>query len=171
MTVAEPRCSARKPCGLSLRTGLPAAVRLALGGLLVLAGTAKLADPLGTYYAVNAFHMGIGERLTQVLAKVVPWSELIAGSLLVLGLWARGAAVLAIVLLAGFIAGIVSVMGRGMDVRCGCFGSLKLFCGDRAMGVCHLVRNSIMIAGAAVVLLLGPGLASLDSLRKARAGR
>jgi uncharacterized membrane protein YphA (DoxX/SURF4 family) len=143
---------------------VPAVVRMVLGGLFVLAAYYKLSDPRGAYDAVNAFHLGVGDQLTQVLAKVVPWAEMTAGVLLILGLWARGAAVLAIVLLAGFIGGIISVMARGLDVKCGCFGALKMFCGDQPMGVCHLVRNSIMIAAGLVVLLMGPGLPAVDSV-------
>ncbi|MFT3684944.1 MAG: DoxX family protein [Phycisphaerales bacterium] len=170
--MSGPACNTEgSACGLSLKTGVPAVVRMVLGGLFVLAAYTKLSDDRGAYDAVNAFHLGIGDQLTQILAKVVPWAELCSGVLLILGLWARGAAVLAIVLLAGFIGGIASVMARNLDVTCGCFGKLKMFCGDRPMGVCHLVRNSIMIGAALVVLIMGAGLPALDSLLCRKAGR
>jgi uncharacterized membrane protein YphA (DoxX/SURF4 family) len=139
---------------------------MVLGGLFILAGYNKLGDFRGTYDAVHAFHLGFNEQTLQVLARVVPWAELLTGSLLVLGLWARGAGVMAVVLMAAFIGGIASVMARGLDVNCGCFGKLKLFCGDQPMGWCHLIRNTIMAGAAALIVACGPGVMALDNLRK-----
>lgn len=173
-----PGCSPG-PCGLSLRSGVPAVVRMVLGGLLVLAGWTKLGiytqaggffDTTAyrnTYDAVHAFHLGLGEQTLQVVARALPWTELITGLLLIFGLWARGAAVVAIAMMLAFIGGIASLMLRGMDVKCGCFGALKLFCGDQPMGWCHLIRNTVMAGAGLLVLLAGPGCPALDNCRKA----
>lgn len=151
-------------CGLSLCSGVPAVARIVLGGLLILAGYIKLGNGDFAYDSVKAFQLGLGDAMLQELARVVPWAELITGALLVLGLWARGAALMAVVMMLAYMAAIVSVMSRGMTVRCGCFGALQLFCGDKPMGVCHLVRNGVMAAGGVLVLLMGPGVPAVDNL-------
>lgn len=150
-------------CGLSLCGGVPTVVRLVLGGLFVLAGYMKLTNGDFSYASVKAFDLGLSEPLLQVLARVVPWAELLSGLLLVLGLWARGAAVLVMAMMAAFIVGIASVMLRGLDVKCGCFGALKLFCGDEPMGWCHLIRNSVMAAAGLLIVLAGPGIMAVDN--------
>lgn len=157
-------CGGGGGCGVSLQSGFPAVVRLVLGGLFLLAGYMKLTDPQFFAFSINGFHFGLSEGVMNVLAYVVPWAELLAGGLLVLGLWARGAAMLVIVMMVAFAAGIASVMLRGLDVKCGCFGALKLFCGDQPMGWCHLIRNTAMAAAAAVVVAMGPGLMALESV-------
>ena len=136
---------------------------MVLGGLFIIAGYMKLSDGLGSYASVKAFELGFNEQTLQILARTLPWAELLTGVLLVLGLWARGAAVMAILMMVAFVGGIASVMIRGMDVTCGCFGSLKLFCGDQPMGVCHLVRNSVMAGAAVLILVMGPGAPALDN--------
>jgi uncharacterized membrane protein YphA (DoxX/SURF4 family) len=142
---------------------------MVLGGLFIMAGFMKLGDHRGTYDAVNAFHLGFGEPVLQVLSRVVPWTELLTGVLLVLGLWARGAAVVSILMMGAFMAGIASVMWRGLDVNCGCFGKLKLFCGDQPMGWCHLIRNSVMACAGLLILVMGPGAPALDNCCRGRA--
>ncbi|HZW06933.1 MAG TPA: DoxX family protein [Phycisphaerales bacterium] len=164
-------------CGLSLRSGVPAVVRMVLGGLLILAGWTKLGiygdagffDTTAyrnTYDAVHAFHLGLGEQPLQIIARALPWAELLTGLLLVIGLWTRGAAVVAIAMMLAFIGGIASLMLRGMDVKCGCFGALKLFCGDQPMGWCHIIRNTVLAGAGLLVLLAGPGVPALDNCRK-----
>ncbi len=158
-------------CGLSLCGGVPTVVRLVLGGLFILAGYMKLTNGDFSYASVKAFDLGFAEPLLQVLARVVPWAELLSGLLLVLGLWARGAAVLVMLMMGAFIAGIASVMARGLDVKCGCFGALKLFCGDEPMGWCHLVRNSVMGAAGLLIVLVGPGMMAVDNLLRRPAAK
>ncbi|MFN7614125.1 MAG: MauE/DoxX family redox-associated membrane protein [Phycisphaerae bacterium] len=106
---------------------------------------------------------------TLLLAHVVPWMEFLAGLFLLLGLFTRGAALVVSLLMVGFIAGIASLLMRGLtDVNCPCFGSLGLFCGKRPMGVCHLFRNTGFMAAALVILAMGPGGLALDCLFRRR---
>lgn len=164
-------CSSGGGCGLTLRGGVPAVVRMVLGGLFVLAGYLKLQDPTFFAFSINGFHMGLDAGVVNILAHVVPWTEVIAGVLLVVGLWARGAALVIVLMLVAFIAGIASVMLRGLDVHCGCFGkALKLFCGDLPMGWCHLIRNTLMAVAGVLVVMVGPGVAALDNCRQGRGG-
>jgi uncharacterized membrane protein YphA (DoxX/SURF4 family) len=145
---------------------------MVLGGLFVLAGYLKLQDPTFFAFTINGFHMGLDAGLVNILAHVVPWTEVIAGSMLVLGLWARGAALVIVLMLVAFIAGIVSVMVRGLDVHCGCFGkALKLFCGDLPLGWCHLIRNAIMAGAGVLVVMVGPGVAALDNCGQGCGGK
>lgn len=138
-------------------------VRLALGGLFVYAAWNKLRPPVvegGTSGpqsfadSVRAFKLGLPDWATRAATSVTPWVELIAGALLILGIWVRGASVVIGALLVVFIALIVSVLDRGLSVECGCFGKMSPFCPDK-VGMCNIIQNSLMLAGA-VFLLLTP---------------
>jgi len=148
-------------------------VRVALGGLLIFSGYMKLGiydfggnllvlSPLDFAFAIKGFKMGLPDGLVSVLAYVVPWTELIAGVFIVLGMWTRGAALLALIMLASFTLGVISVIGRGLDVNCPCFGAIKLFCSG-AIGPCHIVRNSGFMAASLVLLWSGSGAFSIDA--------
>ncbi len=152
-------------------------VRIALGGLLIFSGYMKLGiydfgdrlpvlSPLDFAFAIKGFKLGFSDTLVSILAFVVPWSELTAGLFILIGLWTRGAALLAIIMLASFTAGIISVIARGLDVNCPCFGAIKLFCSG-AIDPCHIVRNSGFIVAALFLLYTGSGPLAIDQHRAA----
>lgn len=141
--------SAAAPQTIDVRDGRPRAtvidmiLRFALGALFIVSATAKLRMSLDFAFAIKAFHLGIPENAIVFLAYAIPWFEALIGAGLILRIWVRPAALLSGLLMLGFIAGIVSLILRGKDVTCPCFGSLKLIC-TGPMGLCHIVRNLII---------------------------
>lgn len=95
---------------------------------------------------------GFGDIATRLATSVTPWVEVVAGILLLLGVWARAAASVFALLLVAFIVLIGQALIRGLDVECGCFGDLSPFCKAK-VGMCNIVQNSIMLAGALIIAL------------------
>ncbi len=135
-------------------------IRVALGALFVMAGVLKISDPQSFAFAVKAFKI-LPDHLIVPTAFSLPCIEILAGILLIMGLWTRGAAVVILLMLVGFTAGQVSVIQRGLDVKCSCFGNLEWPCAG-AVGTCHLVRNSVLIAMSLIAATLGPGPLAID---------
>lgn len=100
------------------------AFRVVLGGLFVYAGAVKIADPLDFAQDIRNYRL-VGQALSFVAAVVLPWLEVLAGAFLVAGIWKRGAALVISGLLVFFIVLTLVTMARGIDVDCGCFGSLS----------------------------------------------
>lgn len=98
--------------------------RVALGGLFIYAGVVKVADPLGFAQDIRNYRL-VGQTLSFVAALVLPWLEIVAGAFLVAGISTRGAALVVTGLLVFFILLTLVTMARGLDVDCGCFGSLS----------------------------------------------
>jgi uncharacterized membrane protein YphA (DoxX/SURF4 family) len=98
--------------------------RVLLGGLFVYAGVVKVADPLGFAQDIRNYRL-VGQALSFVAAVVLPWLEIVAGAFLIAGVWKRGAALVITGLLVFFIVLTIVTMARGLDVDCGCFGSLS----------------------------------------------
>jgi uncharacterized membrane protein YphA (DoxX/SURF4 family) len=100
------------------------AFRLYLGGLFIYASlykinyTAEFAETIASYQMVPYW----GVNLTAV---ILPWIELIAGILLVIGLRTRTAAGVVGFLLLLFTTGIVYNLVLGSEISCGCFQSLE----------------------------------------------
>ncbi len=136
-------------------------VRVILGGLFVFAGVVKLQNPQGFMDAIRAFKLGVPEHLATLLTFAIPWTEILAGAMLVVGLWARAAATVIGAMVVGFLAGILSILARGLDVECGCFGKFEIPCSSR-VGICHVARNAILLAMAVAVVALGPGRLAID---------
>src|SRR5207249_4362814 len=89
--------------------------------------------------SVQAFKTGMPDWAVRLTTGVTPWVEVIAGVLLLLGVWTRAAATVLSGLLIVFIILIVQAIGRGLDLECGCFGKLSPFCPPR-VGLCNLIQ-------------------------------
>lgn len=139
----------------TLRSIVSLLLRLALGGLLLLAAYTKLSNPQEFAFSIKAFKI-LPDHLAVLATFVVPWMEAICGVLLVLGLWARSAALAGVLQLAVFIAAIVSVILRHMNVSCGCFGKYEPFC-TGPLGWCNVIQNSVLLVAGLLILALGPG--------------
>jgi uncharacterized membrane protein YphA (DoxX/SURF4 family) len=95
--------------------------RLVVGGVFVVAGAIKLLDPaafaqdIGNYQAFPWWTWNLA-------AAVVPIVEIFAGLAVLTGFKRRGGAIVLGSLTVAFLGLIASVMIRGIDLNCGCFG-------------------------------------------------
>jgi len=98
------------------------ALRLYLGGVFLVACFHKILDP--TAFALDVSVYGIlPAELVNLVAVLLPWFELAAGLMLVVGLRTRAAALLVAGMMVVFIAALTSALVRGLDLSCGCFAT------------------------------------------------
>jgi len=144
--------------GVLARPRVQLALRLLLGAFFVYASLDKIASPAAFAKAVYLWQVS-GPVPSNLVAVTLPWIELVAGLLLVLGVWRREAALVVALLLAVFVVAAASVVARGIDVEnCGCF-SLAKSVGPQAwppawmkgVGWFLITRNLLLIAAALVI--------------------
>ncbi len=99
--------------------------RVLLGLVFLAAGGLKGMNPHGSAIAVGAFQM-TPPMLSLVGGILLPAIEVVTGAALLTGFFLRGALVLSFGLSTMFATGVVSVMVRGLDLECGCFGHLAI---------------------------------------------
>lgn len=147
-------------------------VRLGLAAVFGTAAVIKLSDPQEFAFAIKAFKVIDPETYDHILIMLafgVPWSELIVSVLLVLGLWTRASATLLSVMLLAFSGGMLSLIARGIDTNCACFGEQDFMC-EGAVGWCHIGRNAIFLVACILLLWRGGGSLCLDAAGRSRAG-
>ena len=83
--------------------------------------------------------------LTNLVAITLPWIELLAGALLVSGIWKRASAVVITAMMVVFLIAIGQAVVRGFNINCGCFGSVDA----RKVGVTALAEDVVLLAMAA----------------------
>jgi len=139
-------------------------VRVVLGGLFLISGIAKVLDPIRFLFTLRDFRLFPGS-IEPWLALFLPWFEVVLGLLLVLGLFLRTCSLLLGILNAAFMAAILSVMVRGIEIDCGCFGLLAdiLHLPDMA-DYKAVVRNLVFIGMCAYLYRAGGTFLSLDRL-------
>ncbi|MBU0618511.1 MAG: DoxX family protein [Planctomycetes bacterium] len=116
--------------------------RLVVGALFIYAASGKISDPMKFAEEVRAYELA-PIMTTNAIAITLPWLELFAGVLLIVGLWRTEARLLIFLMMIGFTFGKISVEVRGMDINCGCWGSDWLESTFR--GVWGIVLNLFLI--------------------------
>ena len=132
---------------------------LAVGGIFVYASLSKIEDPRAFakiiyHYQVIGPSAFFGFVPANLVAAALPWIELVAGVLLIAGVWRREAAVVTALMLAVFVAAVASTMLRGIDIQnCGCFA---LDASGRAAGFKLIAGDLALLAAALVVAVVPP---------------
>lgn len=97
--------------------------RLVVGGVFIWAGVLKILDPLE--FAQNIANYRVVSRdISFFLALVLPWLEVLCGILVILGICRSASSLLLSGMLGIFLVLITVTILRGLDVDCGCFGSI-----------------------------------------------
>jgi len=94
--------------------------RVAIGALFIYAASSKF-DPVKFAQEVNNYRL-LPAALVNLAAVALPFMELLAGIMLVVGLRIRAGALVVVGLLCGFIFAMSYVWAKGIDIECGCFG-------------------------------------------------
>ena len=95
--------------------------RWVVGAVLIWASLSKIPEPALFAQTVRAYDV-LPVSLVHLFAVVVPWTELVVGVLMVIGMWTRSAALVAVGLLGSFGIAVGINIARGADMTCGCFG-------------------------------------------------
>jgi uncharacterized membrane protein YphA (DoxX/SURF4 family) len=133
------------------------AAAVLLGAVFLYASLDKIAQPrefarIVYHYQVIGPSARLGYLPANLFAVALPWTEALAGVLLIAGVWRREAGAVVSILLSAFLAAVGSALYRGIDIQnCGCFtvdgagrqAGLWLLLGDAA-----LLAVSLFVAAA-----------------------
>lgn len=133
---------------MNLKTGIlilprmPASYALLwpLGGIFVASGVLKIAYPLAFARAITGYDL-LPEALVPLVAVLLPWWEVAAGALVIIGRWRGGALVLLAGMSAVFLAVGAVTLARGLSPECGCFGPL-----NERLGSATLTLEAVLLA-------------------------
>ncbi|TNM37512.1 DoxX family membrane protein [Nocardioides albidus] len=139
------------------------AARLVAGVVWIVAGGLKVAEPEASVNAVRAYQL-LPSSLAEPVGLALPAVELVVGLALVLGVLARGAAVVSALLFGAFIVGIASVWARGIEIDCGCFGGGGAKAGAASAYPWEIARDAALLAASLLVASLRRTPLALDSL-------
>ena len=122
--------------------------RIFLGFLFIYASLEKILQPEEFAKQVG-YYKALPFGLENLLAILLPWTELIVGICLLAGLLVDGATLLSIIMNLVFILAISQAMLRGIDITCGCF---KVSADSEKLGLQTIIRDIIFLIMSFVVL-------------------
>ena len=138
-------------------------LRLLLGAFFVYASLDKIWNPAAFAKIVYQWQV-VGPVPSNLVAVTLPWVELLAGLLLLAGIWRRESALVTALMLVVFLAAAASVMARGIDVEnCGCVSVAKaeatsswLPSWTKGVGWFLLSRNLVLLGVALAIASASP---------------
>lgn len=133
--------------------------RFCVGGLFLLAAGSKLHDLPRFADEIRAYQL-VPVVLTNGMAYILPWLELLAAVLLIAGAWRAEARLVLFALMAVFTIAKVWAELKGLRIDCGCFGHLLPALNHATRGAKGLVLNAVLL-----------GLLVLDLISTARVQR
>jgi uncharacterized membrane protein YphA (DoxX/SURF4 family) len=127
------------------------AIRILIGFVFLFAAVFKIADTNTFAQSINNYKL-LPDILINLTAIILPWIELSTALLLIFGISVKENAAIISGLLIVFIAAIFISLLRGLDIECGCFGTVD----GSKIGLQKLLENIGL-------LLLGLVLIKFDS--------
>jgi uncharacterized membrane protein YphA (DoxX/SURF4 family) len=154
--------------GILARRGIAAhwvtlTARLIVGAVFIVAGLAKLGDPVASAEAAQTYQILPG-GLAALWGYGQPTLEIILGILLFVGLATRLVAVITGVLLIAFIGGMSVAWARGLSIECGCFGGGGTAGPGHTQYPLDLLRDIGLVALIAIVIAWPAGALAVDRL-------
>jgi uncharacterized membrane protein YphA (DoxX/SURF4 family) len=132
-------------------------LRLVLGTIFIVAGASKIGHAIEFTQQIAAFRL-LPQPAIAPLAIGLPFLEVLLGGYLVLGLFTRISAWVAVALLLAFDGAIASAVVRGLTLSCGCFGP-----NDKTVTTWgEVARDAVFVVLAVIVALRPPGALALD---------
>lgn len=97
-------------------------LRLVLGAIFVYAAWVKLREPWQVFANSVANYDLLPMWSVKLVARALPWGEMLLGLLLISGRFLRVSSIAASALLLGFFTIMVRMYASGIQIECGCFG-------------------------------------------------
>ncbi len=130
-----------------------------LGLLFAGASLHKIAYPASFALDVATYDV-LPLALVNLTALTLPWVELVAGILLLVGWRVRPAALLVTGMMAVFLLALLIALARGLDMSCGCFASQGAE--DDPISRLTVLRDLAWLAMSVLVVVADRGLVGLD---------
>ena len=122
-------------------------LRILLGVVFIYAAISKASDPEGFARAIANYKL-LPIFLINILALILPWIELCAGVLIVFGFLVKENSMILGGLLAVFVIAILISLARGLNIDCGCFGTV----GGTKVGIQKILENIGLLLSAIILI-------------------
>jgi len=126
------------------------ALRIIVGGVFIYASLDKLMNQEEFSKAIFNYKF-LPDIFINIFAIVIPYLELIAGVLLILGIFKRGSSFTFILLLIVFIIALTQAYIRGLDISCGCF-SLETV-GQKSDILLRIAEDILLLAASTIIFI------------------
>ena len=123
-------------------------LQILFGGVFLYAGIQKARDPGLFLLDVRSFDL-LPDPYAAWMAMGLPWLEILAGLAVITGLLRPGGLLILNASLLAFLGAIAISWWRGIDIRCGCFGS-----SDTVSNYVELIVRDVALLALGLFLMI-----------------
>lgn len=133
--------------------------RIVVGMIFIFASLEKITNP--AKFAENILNYKLlPDIFINLLAITLPWIELICGLLLLFGIRSRESSIIIFTMLMIFTIGVFIAVLRGLNIDCGCFGTLMA----EKIGLQKIIENIVLLIFSFIIIRSGAGRFSLKNI-------
>lgn len=99
-------------------------LRISIAVLFIFSGIEKIINPAAFAEAISKYRL-LPDLLINLAALTLPWIELVAGILIFFDCCTKECSFIITVLMFAFTVAVVIAFARGLNIECGCFGTLN----------------------------------------------
>ena len=136
-------------------------IRLFLGFIFIYAAITKISDAEEFSQAIYNYKL-LPLSFVNILAIILQWIELCSGILLIFGILVKENSAIIFGLLIIFIIAVTISLFRGLDISCGCFGTVE---GSR-VGLLKILENIGLLILAILLIKFDSRFLSISSSDK-----
>ena len=114
--------------------------RVIVSFVFIYAAIEKISDPASFSDAIDNYRL-LPLFLVNFFAITLPWIELVVGILLLFGVRVKENSFIISVLLVVFLVAIIISLARGLNIDCGCFGTIN----GTKIGLEKIVENIVLL--------------------------
>lgn len=118
--------------------------RILVAGVFIVAALGKLSDLPRFAAEIRDYEIAPIE-LSNAMAIVVPWFELVLAASMLSGFWRREGRALLALLLVAFTIAKISAEVRGLEIACGCFGGFAAALDKSLSGINGIILNFVLL--------------------------
>ncbi|HVO72851.1 MAG TPA: MauE/DoxX family redox-associated membrane protein [Ignavibacteriaceae bacterium] len=135
-------------------------VRFLVGFVFIYAAVEKINDPGSFAFSIHNYKL-LPLFTINITAIILPWIELTAGMLLVMGISVKESSFIISISLIIFIAAVSISLLRGLNINCGCFGTA----GGTKIGLWKILENLFLLLLSVYLYFFGSGNFTLSCIK------
>lgn len=135
--------------------------RIILAFAFIYAGIEKISDPAGFSDSIDNYKI-LPLFSINIFAIILPWVEFITGLFLLFGIKVKENSFIISISLCVFIIAITISLLRGLNIDCGCFGTVN----GSKVGIYKLIEDLIFLLMGILLIMFDPEFLSLKTQKE-----
>lgn len=122
--------------------------RMIVGLMFIVVGVGKIANPEEFAKEIANYQI-LPYLFVNITAIIVPWIELFAGILLLLGVQTKSSSIVIAVMTVVFTIAVIIAIAKGLNIECGCYSNIA----SQQVGLPKVLENIGLLILTFIIIL------------------